>query len=379
MPYDPAGLQAKFLIDDDLELSNRIVMGPMTRARCDPGTDIPNDLMVQHYTQRATAGLIITEGTQISEQAIGWKDAPSIFRQEHVDAWKKVTSSVHESGGKIFLQLWHLGRQSHSSFHPSTGEIVSASDLPVPSGTARDANGEHVPYEAPRPLTLEEIRTTVQDYANAARKSKEAGFDGVEIHGANGYLVDQFLQTCSNVRTDEYGGSMENRVRFLIEIVEAIIADGAFPASRVGVRLSPNGAFGGMGSSDNDKLFPYVAERLSKYGLAYLHIMDGVGFGVHGLCPLVTCIDMKMAFKGGTIIANVGLTKDVAEGMLRSGAVDLACFGRPYISNPDLVYRFANDLPLNPDAPYEAWWHMKGAEGYNDFPFAELVEEKEAN
>jgi N-ethylmaleimide reductase len=326
--------------------------------------------MAQYYTQRATAGLIISEGTQISEEAKGWKDAPSIFSQEHVDGWKKVTQSVHESGGKIFCQLWHLGRQSHSSFHPTTGDIVSASDLPVPSGTARDANGEHVPYETPRSLTVEQIKTTVQDYVNAARKSKEAGFDGVEIHGANGYLVDQFLQTCSNVRTDEYGGDMENRIRFLIEIVEAIIADGAFLPSRVGVRLSPNGAFGGMGSPDNDKLFPYVAERLSKYGLAYLHVMDGLGFGAHGLCPSVTCHDMKMAFKG-TIIANVGLTKDVAEGMLRSGAVDLACFGRPFISNPDLVHRFANDLPLNADAAYETWWHMKGSQGYTDFPFAE--------
>jgi N-ethylmaleimide reductase len=256
-----------------------------------------------------------------------------------------------------------------------TGDVVSASDLAVPSGTARNADGEHVPYEKPRSLTVEQIKTTVQDYVHAARKSKEAGFDGVEIHAANGYLPDQFLQSCSNVRTDEYGGSMENRIRFLIEIVEGIIDDGAFPPSRVGVRLSPNGAFGGMGSPDNDKMFVYVAERLSKYGLAYLHVMDGVGFGAHGLCPTVSCHDMKMAFKG-TIIANVGLTKDIAEGMLRSGAVDLACFGRPYISNPDLVYRFANNLPLNPDAEFDAWWHMKGEKGYNDFPFAQDVEKE---
>ena len=159
-------------------------------------------------------------------------------------------------------------------------------------------------------------------------------------------------------------------MRFLIEIIEAIIADGAFPSSRVGIRLSPNGAFGGMGSPDNDKMFPYVAERLSKYDVAYLHVMDGTGFGFHGLCLAVSCMDMKIAFKG-TIIANVGLTKGVAEGLLRSGAVDLTCFGRPFISNPDLVHRFEKDLPLNPDAAFETWWHMKGTEGYTDFPFVE--------
>lgn len=369
MPFDPAGLQAKFALGD-LTLANRLVMGPMTRARCDEGTDIPNALMAEHYRQRATAGLIISEGTQISEEGKGWKDAPSIYLPEHVEGWKIVTDAVHESGGTIFCQLWHIGRQAHSSFHPSTGDIVSASDVPVPSGTTRDVNGQHVPYEVPRPLSVEQIQTTVRDYANAARKAAEAGFDGVEIHGANGYLVDQFLQTCSNKRTDSYGGSMENRARFLIEIVEAIIADGAFAANRVGVRLAPNGAFGGMGSPDNDQMFPYVAGRLSKYGLAYLHVMDGTGFGAHELCPNVSCMDMKMAFQG-PIIANVGLTKEIAEGMLRSGAVDLACFGRPYISNPDLATRFAKNLPLNPDAEFDTWWHMKGEKGYNDFPFAQ--------
>jgi N-ethylmaleimide reductase len=229
--------------DPGLELSNRIVLAPMTRARCDPGTDVPNEIMVEYYTQRASAGLLITEGTQISQEAMGWANAPSITTEQHVNAWKKVVDAVHDKGGKIFLQLWHLGRQSHSSFHPTTNDIVSASAIRISNGsTARNKNGESVAWEVPRALTVDEIKVTVNDYVQAARRAKQAGFDGVEVHGANGYIVDQFLQTCSNTRTDEYGGSMENRYRFLQEIVEGIInADGAFPASRVGVRLSPNG------------------------------------------------------------------------------------------------------------------------------------------
>jgi N-ethylmaleimide reductase len=229
--------------DAFLELSNRIVLAPMTRARCDPGTDVPNEIMVEYYTQRASAGLLITEGTQISQEAMGWANAPSITTEQHVNAWKKVVDAVHDKGGKIFLQLWHLGRQSHSSFHPTTNDIVSASAIRISNGsTARNKNGESVAWEVPRALTVDEIKVTVNDYVQAARLAKQAGFDGVEVHGANGYIVDQFLQTCSNTRTDEYGGSMENRYRFLQEIVEGIInADGAFPASRVGVRLSPNG------------------------------------------------------------------------------------------------------------------------------------------
>jgi N-ethylmaleimide reductase len=248
MAFAPPPMQifSKFTlgINDDapLELQNRIVLAPMTRGRCDPGTDIPNDVMVEYYTQRASAGLLITEGTQISEEGTGWANAPSIYTAEHVAGWKKVVDSVHaKKGSKIFLQLWHLGRQSHSSFHPTTNDIVSASAIAISHGTARSKTGESVAWQVPRALSVDEIQVTVGDYARAARLAKEAGFDGVEVHGANGYIIDQFLQTVTNNRTDEYGGSMENRFRFLQEIVEAIIADGAFPASRVGVRLSPNG------------------------------------------------------------------------------------------------------------------------------------------
>lgn len=350
------------------ELKNRMVMAPLTRGRCDDGSVEPNDLMKEYYTQRASAGLIIVEATAISEEGYGWRNAPMIATEENAANWKKVTDSVHEKGSKIYLQLWHMGRQSHSSFHPSTGDIVSASDIPVGSGTARNAKGESVEWETPRPLTVEQINSTVQDYVKAARLSKQAGFDGIEIHSANGYLLDQFLQSCSNKRTDEYGGSMENRARFLLEVIEAIIADGAYPANRIGVRLSPNGAFGGMGSEDNDVLFPWLAGQLSKYGLAYLHVMDGLGFGYHGKCKVVTAMDMKVGFKG-PLMCNVGLTKESAEGMLRSGAADLCCFGRLFISNPDLPERFQNGWPLNPDSSHEDWWYPQGAKGYTDWPF----------
>ena len=219
-----------------------------------------------------------------------------------------------------------MGRQAHSSFHPSTGDIVSSSAIPITQGQAKNNKGEHVEWETPRALTVEQIQTTIQDYVKAARLAKEAGFDGIEVHAANGYLIDQFLQSSTNIRDDAYGGSMENRVRFLLEILEALITDGAYPANRIGVRLSPNGVFGDMGSEDNHEMFPFVAEKLSHYGLAYLHVMDGLGFGYHGKTKVVTAMDMKMAFKG-PLMCNVGLTKESAEGMLRSGAADLCCFG----------------------------------------------------
>jgi len=266
----------------------------------------------------------------------------------------------------MYAQLWHMGRQSHSSFHPHTNKVLSASDIPM-TGNVKTIDGKDAPGEVPVPMTIEEIQETIQDFVKAARLSKEAGFDGVELHSANGYLLDQFLQSASNKRTDQYGGSMENRLRFLKEIVEALIADGAYPANRIGFRISPNGAFGGMGSDDNDQMFPYVAKELNQYGLAYIHVMDGLGFGWHDKCSVVTVADIRKVWDG-PIISNVGLTRDIAEGMIRSGATDLCAFGRPYMSNPDLVERFANDWPLAEEAPYMDWWHTPGTSGYTDFP-----------
>eukprot|EP00540_Astrosyne_radiata_P018041 CAMPEP_0116852418 /NCGR_PEP_ID=MMETSP0418-20121206/17279_1 /TAXON_ID=1158023 /ORGANISM="Astrosyne radiata, Strain 13vi08-1A" /LENGTH=369 /DNA_ID=CAMNT_0004484573 /DNA_START=33 /DNA_END=1142 /DNA_ORIENTATION=+ len=356
----------------------------MTRGRCTPNpvdnpfVDLsntnPNDLMVEYYKQRSSSGLIITEATAISEMGSGWLNAPHIRTPENVAGWKKIVDAVHEKNGVIYLQLWHMGRQSHSSFHPSTNEIVSASAIPVKGVNSHDVYGNRVDYETPRPMTIDEIKSTVQDYVKAAQLAKEAGFDGVEVHGANGYLLDQFLQSSTNVRTDEYGGSMENRYRFTKEVIEAIIQDGSFPANRIGIRFTPNGAFGDMGSEDNDQMFVYVAQQLNKFGLAFIHVVDGLGFGFHNKCRALTVMDFKKVFDG-PIIANCGMTKEIAEGMIRSGGTDLTAFGRLYISNPDLPERFANNWPLAKDAPFETYWSPIGAKGYTDWP---VYEDKDA-
>jgi len=353
------------------ELKNRLVLAPLTRARTP--NRIPNELNVLYYTQRASAGLVITEATGISEMGYGWGEAAAIYNDEQAAGWKNVVDSVHEAGGLIYLQLWHMGRQSHSSYHESK-DIVSASAIAVGEGQATALDGSKHDYEVPRALTIAEIKATVQDYKAAAQRCLDAGFDGVEIHSANGYLVDQFFQSCSNQRDDEYGGSFENRARFFFEIVDAISE--VYPVNRIGFRLSPNGAFGGMGSSDNFDFFTYVAAQAEGRGLAYLHLMDGLGFGFHGKCKQVRCSDIRKVFSG-PIIGNVGLTRDIAEGLIRSGAMDLAAFGRLYISNPDLAARFQNNWPLNPDATYPDWWTRGyGAKGYTDFPFYEAEEKK---
>jgi len=325
--------------------------------------------MVDYYSQRATAGLVLTEATSISEAAHGWRNAPLICTPEHAQGWKKVVNCVHEKDSVIFLQLWHLGRQAHSSFHPSTNKTFSASDIPM-AGHVKTIEGVNVDGEVPSPMTVEEIKQTVQDYVAAAQLCKEAGFDGVEIHAANGYLLDQFLQSSSNVRTDEYGGSVENRARFLLEVFDAIVESGSYPADRIGFRISPNGAFGGMGSEDNHEAFIEVARLMNTRKPAYLHIMDGLGFGYHEKSPVVTTMDMKKVFDG-PIIANVGLTKDMAEGMIRSGTTDLCAFGRLYLSNPDLPQRFEKDLPLAEEPGHETWFAYDGAKGYSDYPTAQ--------
>jgi N-ethylmaleimide reductase len=307
----------------------------------------------------------------------GWANAPGLFNDTQCTAWKKIVDRVHRKNGVIFLQLWHMGRQSHSVYQPNNAQVVSASDVQITTGTTTLPDGSHVPYEKPRALTLEEVKQTVQDYKNCAALAKQAGFDGVEIHAANGYLIDQFLQACSNKRTDDYGGNFENRSRFLIEIVEAVSE--VYKAGEIGVRIAPNGNFGGMGSEDNDVFFPALAAKLNKYNLAYLHVMDGLGFGFHNKCRALTTSDIRKVYSG-TIMANCGLTRDVAEGMLRSGSMDLAAFGRLYISNPDLAERFQNNWPVAPEAEYMAWWQPTGAKGYTDYPFykpASQTEEEE--
>ena len=350
----------------DLILKNRVVLAPLTRGRAGLSR-VPNDIIKTYYEQRATAGLLITEATAVSAQGYGWYGAPGNYTEEQSLAWKNVVDGVHEKGGKIFLQLWHMGRQSDPTFH-ETNEVVAPSAIKVPGdGHVRNVHHEQVPYSTPRALLTEEIPAIVQDFKKSAALAKNAGFDGVEIHGANGYLIDTFLQSSTNLRTDIYGGSVENRYRLLGEVLEAVKE--VYPVNRIGIRLSPNGVFGGMGSEDNDKTYEYVAKQLSAHDLAYLHVMDGLNFGFHNQCRPLTLFDFKSWF-GGRLIGNITYTKDTAEGALRTGAVDLIAFGRPFISNPDLVERFEKNLPLNPDAPYSAWYDTHGgAKGYTDFPF----------
>lgn len=317
-------------------LKNRVVLAPMTRARSNE-TRLATEIMGTYYEQRASAGLIITEGVGISEQGFGWRNAPGLYTPEMAQSWKPIVDRVHAKNGIIYLQLWHLGRQSHTSHYKNPEDFVSASAIPVGHGEATTAEGKKSPYEVPRALRTDEIPGVVEQYRSCAAYAKEVGFDGVEIHSANGYLIDQFLQSCSNTRTDQYGGSIENRTRLLLEVIEGLKT--VFPANRIGFRLAPNGAFGGMGSPDNFELFTHVVQETEKYGLAYLHVMDGLGFGFHGKCPAMTTAHIRKYFSG-PIICNVGLTRDVAEGMIRSGSADLAAFGRLYISNPDLPERF---------------------------------------
>ena len=347
-----------------LHLKNRIVMAPMTRSRGGQ-ENLANDLIAEYYKQRSSAGLIITEGTFISPQATGWLNVPGIYTEKQAEAWEKVTKAVHAAGTPIFLQLWHCGRASHSSFH--NGELpVAPSAIKINGDSIHTPNGKR-PYETPRSLETDEITQIVADYRNAAKLAKEAGFDGVEIHSANGYLLDEFLQSKTNKRDDQYGGSIPNRYRILGEIVEAVAKE--FPSNRIGVRLAPNGAFNDMGSPDFRETFLYVAEQLNKLNLAYIHILDGLAFGFHKLGEPMTLSEFRKVFSG-TIMGNCGYTAQTAQEAIAKSYADLISFGRPFISNPDLVERFANGWDLNPEAPMNLWYAFD-AHGYTDFPIHE--------
>ena len=348
-------------INKTLELKNRVVMAPLTRSRA--GSDrIPNALMADYYRQRASAGLIISEATVVSEQGIGWMDSPGIYNDAQVQGWKQVVNAVHEAGGTIFLQLWHCGRASHSSFH--------GGELPV-APSAIKLNGEYIQtpkgkehYETPAALTVEQIKKTVNDYKKSARRAMQAGFDGVEVHSANGYLIDQFLQSKTNERTDSYGGSISNRYRFLDEVLQAVMEE--VSVDRIGVRLAPNGVFNDMGSADFREQFTFVAEQLNNFSLAYLHVMDGLAFGFHELGEAMTLAEMRKVFNG-PLMGNCGYTQKTAEQAIENKFADLIAFGRPFISNPDLVERFENDWPLAEEAPMEIWY-APTEDGYTDFP-----------
>ncbi|MEM7393239.1 MAG: alkene reductase [Verrucomicrobiota bacterium] len=352
----------------DLSLRNRVALAPMTRARSGPER-IPNALMEKYYRQRASAGLVITEATSIAEQGLGWNESPGIYTDAMEEGWKPIVDAVHEQGGRIFLQLWHCGRASHSDFHDG--------DLPV-SASAITLNGDHIytpdgkkPYETPRALETEEIPAVVEDYRQAAQRAQRAGFDGVEIHSANGYLLNQFLESKTNHRTDAYGGTMENRYRLLDEVVTAVTE--VYPANRVAVRLSPNGAFNDMGSPDYREQYLHAAAQLDRFGLAYLHLMDGLAFGFHELGEPVTLKDIREVYQGA-LIGNCGYDKDTAEEAIGSGDADMIAIGRPFLANPDLIERFANDWPLAPLPDMSTWYTPAGEEGYTDFPVYQAEE-----
>jgi len=357
------------------QLTHRVVMAPLTRMRTDADF-VPNDLLVEHYTQRATeGGYMVAEGTVISETGHGYYGAPGIYTDEQVAGWKRVTAAVHAKGGIIFDQLFHVGRQSNRSLQPEGNQPLGASAVPFEDFVFTPHGW--MPADLNRALEIEEIKEMVADYRKAAVRAKEAGFDGVELHGANGYLVDQFLQDGSNQRTDIYGGSIANRTRFMLEIVEALVS--VWGADRVGVRLGPSGTFASMSDSDPVALFSYAAEQLNKFGLAYLHLIEprikGSVEETEGLEP-VAAMHLRKIFKG-TIIAAGGFDYEKANDILEKGDADLVAFGRHFIANPDLVYRFENGLQLN---PYDRETFYGGdRQGYNDYSFYDQLSATEAS
>jgi len=337
----------------DLTLKNRIVMAPLTRARAVGAGRVPNALMAKYYEQRASAGLILSEATAVTPQGVGYADTPGLWSDEQVEGWKLVTAAVHRAGGKIFAQLWHVGRISDPSFLNG--------DAPV-SASAIAAKG-HVsllrperPYPVPRALETAELAGIVAAYKKGAENAKKAGFDGVEIHGANGYLLDQFLQDKTNQRTDQYGGSIENRARLMLEVTDAVIE--VWGAGRVGMHLAPRRDSHDMGDSNPAATFGYVARELGKRKIAFICAREAVG--EDSLGPL-----LKKEF-GGVYIANEKLTKQGAQALLDSGTADAVAFGKDYISNPDLVRRLQEDAPLN---PWKAeTFYASNEEGYTDYP-----------
>jgi len=353
----------------DLYLPNRIVMAPLTRNRSPRA--VPTELGVTYYTQRATAGLLITEATAISHQGQGYADVPGLYAPEQLKAWRRITDSVHAAGGRIVTQLWHVGRVSHTSLQPGGGAPVSASAITAKTKTVLIVDGvpTFVETSAPRALTLEEIPGVVEDYRRAAVAAvTEAGFDGVELHAANGYLIDQFLKTGSNQRTDAYGGSIENRARFLLQVMQAVTA--AIGGGRVGIRLSPVTPANDVVDADPQALFEYVVRQLAPLKLAYLHLIEGATGGPRELPDRpFDYAALKTAYREaggqGAWMVNNGYDKALAEQALAQGA-DLIAFGKPYIANPDLVRRLRENAPLN--TPDRATFYGGGAQGYIDYP-----------
>jgi N-ethylmaleimide reductase len=351
------------------KLSHRVVMAPLTRMRSDPG-DIPSDLMVEYYTQRASkGGLIISEATPVSTRGNGYAGAPGIYSDIQIAGWQRITNAVHAKGGRIFQQLWHVGRQSHVDLQPNGDAPVAPSAIAA-EGYAYSKRGE-VPFSMPRALELHEIPSIIEEFRSGAERALRAGFDGVEIHGANGYLPDQFLQDGTNKRTDEYGGPVENRARFLLEVTQAAIS--VWGADRVGVRIAPSGTYGSMSDSDPAATFGYVTTQLDRLGIAYLHVVEprikGTEEVSHGRAP-IAAQHLRPKFSR-TLIAAGGFAPASAEAIVTFGDADLVAFGRHFISNPDLPERLRQGLPLT---RYDRSTFYGGdTRGYTDYPVAEAA------
>lgn len=337
-------------------------MAPMTRSRAID--NIPNDLMAEYYAQRASGGLLITEGTAPSANGLGYARIPGVYSPAQVEGWKKVTSAVHAKGGKIFLQIMHTGRIGHLANMEEGARVVAPSAIQASGEMYTDAQGPQS-HTTPEAMSAADVEAAQQEFVQAAINAVEAGFDGVEIHGANGYLVDQFINPASNQREDSYGGSMENRSRFAIEVSQKVAA--AIGGGRTGIRLSPYGAFNDMADFEGlEDTFTYIALEVGKLDLAYIHIVDHSGMGAPPVAQS-TKDKMRMAF-GGTIIASGNLNKESAEAILQADQAELVAFGRPYLANPDLPHRLEQDLELN--APDFSTFYTPGEKGYTDYPLA---------
>ncbi len=351
----------------DLHLSNRMVMAPLTRRRADYHL-APTPLNAEYYAQRASAGLIISEATQISPQGTSLPRTPGIYSPAQIAGWQLVTQAVHDRGGHIFLQLWHGGRCSHPSLQPQGGLPIAPSAIAPREENALTATEEEVPFVVPRSLLTVEIADIVDQYRQAAKNAMQAGADGVEIHGASGYLLDQFLQDNSNHRTDAYGGSIENRARLLLEVTTAVA--GVLGSQRVGVRLSPSSTFQDMNDSNPEALFNYVVNQLNQLNLAYLHLVEPRIKGSHDDFSEKKVQLGASHFRSlyrGTLISAGGYTRETGEGMIRQGDADLIAYGRLFIANPDLPERFAHNAPLN--TYHRLTFTGGGEQGYTDYPF----------
>lgn len=349
----------------DITLANRIAMAPLTRNRAPDA--IPTELTATYYAQRATAGLIISEATAISPEGQGYADVPGLYGTEQLDGWKKVTRAVHEAGGKIVVQLWHVGRISHTSLQPGHAKPVAPSAIRAHAKTVllKDGVPTFTDTSEPRALDAEELPRIVQDYRHAARNAIAAGFDGVEVHGANGYLIDQFLRDTPNQRTDAYGGSLENRARLLFEVLTAVTQ--AIGSERVGLRLSPLNSFNSMKDSDPLALIGFLADRLNAFNLAYLHVMRADFFGVQKADVMPVA---REKYKG-VLVGNMGYSADEAEAAIAEGKLDAVAFGTAFLANPDLPARIRAKAPLN--APDSNTFYTGGAKGYTDYPTLQVA------